>query len=186
MKKQCQACKAYNEVQIVIIQEASTHNEIRTLFLCPECKNKYQQGKLIINIIRDNEQQMSKNNFCLGHLNGFEHLDSSIANVSQDYDLGIKFQEEESDNFITDKHTGAKIWAEPLLILYISTAHQNHPKDRRTLRYGLSRSKFMSGLNSSKADEETLLNLALPRIKTDIDILRSGGIPNALNETQML
>ncbi|MGD0651996.1 MAG: hypothetical protein ABSA97_12810 [Verrucomicrobiia bacterium] len=73
---------------------------------------------------------MSEQLTCLGHENGFQHLDVKLG--GPEHDLGFKFEEKESAGL-----------AEPVLTLYVSVKDprrkDSHPT---TLHYGLTRSEF--------------------------------------------
>ena len=102
------------------------------------------------------------NSFCTDQVNGFRHLRLELGGLEDDYDLGFKFENMESDKFRLDSTTGVKAWAEPLLLLYVSVTHRSSPRSSQTLRYGLTRSKFARGLTSNPDDSERLPRTAPP------------------------
>lgn len=120
---------------------------------------------------------------CNNHVNGFEHL--SVEELGGYYDVGVKFEEQESSQQERDPNTGLQVWGEPLLILYVSVAHPSLP-ERPTLRYGLTRSKFESGLRSGLGDRRRLLDMAWPHIVSDAQALTIKKIPKAATSVLML
>jgi len=124
--------------------------------------------------------------FCSGHVNNFEHLTLGLDGLEDDYDLGFKFEERESDKFHLNAKTGVKAWAEPLLTLYVSVAQHGLQKSLTTLRYGLTRSKFMGGQASNTDDQERLLEMARPYIEEAVVTLKAGGTPKAACNVLML
>ena len=115
---------------------------------------------------------------------GFEPLALELGAVAEGLDLHQKFEVRESDSFSIDPRTGAKVWAEPYLALYVSLPQG--PLQSRTLHYGLTRSKWASQVSVAQQDKQRLLELAKPRIKEALEKLRSGEEPGAFTETEML
>jgi hypothetical protein len=126
------------------------------------------------------------NSFCAGHVNDFRHLTLRSDGLEDEYDLGFKFEERESEKFHVDVKTGVRAWAEPFLVLYISVAQRGSPRSLPTLRYGLTRSKFVGGLTSNPEDRERLLEMARRYIKEDVVTLKGGGTPEAARDVVML
>ena len=122
------------------------------------------------------------NSFCAGHLNDFRHLALGLGGLEEDYDLGFKLEEKESDEFRADANTGVEAFAEPLLVLYISVRDRESPKSLPTLQYGLTRSKFARGLTSNPEDRERLLQKARPCIRADVAALKAGVTPETARE----
>jgi hypothetical protein len=69
------------------------------------------------------------------------HLSLALGPPVSDFDLGYKFQEQESKRSSVDPGSGSTAWGEPLLVLYVSVARQEGPEILK-LSYGLRRSKF--------------------------------------------
>jgi hypothetical protein len=117
---------------------------------------------------------MSEQLTCLGHENGFQHLDVKLG--GPEHDLGFKFEEKESAGL-----------AEPVLTLYVSVKDprrkDSHPT---TLHYGLTRSEFANRLSASEQDRNELLKRAMPRLKADLESLRKGTKPRSLGRIVML
>lgn len=113
---------------------------------------------------------------CTGHENSFEHLSVDLGVSARDADLGYKYQEKESDVH----------GAEPLLVLYVSVRPPGFPQPLATLQYGLTRSKFRSGLTASREDQETLLEAALPHIREEAPAVLRGEQPRSTREVRML
>ena len=108
--------------------------------------------------------------FCLGHVNGFQHLAVDLGGLEAQVDLGFKFEQENSNKSSTDPNTGVTVWAEPLLALYVSVQLEGSPPGSgQTLHYGLTRSKFAGGLTATDEDRDRLLGLATPHILQDIE-----------------
>jgi hypothetical protein len=128
---------------------------------------------------------MKNEEFCVGHTNGFEHLDRPLGGLEDEFDVGIKIRKEESDQYVVDPSTGVN-WAEPRLVLYASVAHQNSAKIRKTLRYGLTRSAYGTQLNSIDEANPMLLKLALPALESDLSLLKSEKEPDSAAKIVML
>lgn len=123
---------------------------------------------------------------CLGHYNDFQHLEADLGGLEHEFDLGFKFQERE-DKYSIDPNTGAKLWADPYLALYVSVAAFDSPTgERKTLHYGLTRSKWEKVGASSHSDRDRLLKLARPRLTSDLQALRRGETPEALSDVALL
>ena len=126
------------------------------------------------------------NSFCAGHVNDFAHLNLGFEGLESEYDLGFKFEERESDKFHVDSKTGIKVWAEPLLVLYVSVVQRSSQRTLPTLRYGLTRSKFAAGLRSNPDDRERLLEIARPHVRESVITMKAGGTPEEARDVVML
>ncbi len=102
---------------------------------------------------------------CLGHANGFIHLD--VSDNEHAFDLGYKFEE------LIPKEVGAR----PYSGLHVS-CKQAH-KDSGTLHYALAESKWVNGAGSTPADQELLLREAKQLLPPDLRALNSGAAPTA-------
>ena len=130
---------------------------------------------------------MNRKQTCLGHEKGFQHLTVKVGGLEDEYDLGFKFEEKESDSYSVDPITGIKVWAEPELVLNISVKDPDDGNSSPlTLRYGLIRSRFANKLTAREADREELLKCALPKLKADLESLRRGENPPSLDQMVML
>lgn len=129
---------------------------------------------------------MKNEKFCDGHMNGFRHLDTDLRGLENEFDVGIKISEEESDQYEIDPHAGVKVCYEPRLVLYASVVHKDFPNDRKTLRYGLTRTAYGTELNSINDAIPMLLGLALPALKSDLELIRSGTKVDSAKKTVML
>lgn len=124
---------------------------------------------------------------CLDHTNGFEHFVGQLGGLEEEFDLGIKFEERDPDEYSIDQTTGVKVWPEPVLSLYVSV--KQVPAFHRspvTLHYGLTRSRFSGGPTSNEADRQRLLELAIPLLISDLRLLKSGEKPTSLTKTKMV
>jgi hypothetical protein len=130
---------------------------------------------------------MNEKKVCLGHENGFQHLEVKPAGQENEYDLGFKLEEKESDSYSIDSITGIKVWAEPELVLYISVKdlRRGNPNSL-TLHYALTRSEFANKLSAGDADRDELLKRAMPRLRADLKSLRDGANPLSLDRIVML
>lgn len=127
---------------------------------------------------------MSKKSFCIGHHSDFQHLESPLN--EHEWDIGYCFEEKESDEFSVNPNNGIKVWAEPYLVLYISVVHKDSQDKRQTLHYGLTRSKFSNGSTSTKKDRDRLLELTLPHVKSDLELLKRRIALDNLKKPKML
>ena len=116
---------------------------------------------------------MKDSTFCFGeHSNGFTHLTANLKGFENEFDLGYKFEENHNPNeYIEDKSSKSKGWAEPILLLYISISPKNAPDITKSIKYGLIRSNFHGGLNADDMDKEKLLEYAKNNIQS---LLASG------------
>jgi len=129
---------------------------------------------------------MKNGKFCLGHVNRFEHLETALEGLEDEFDVGIKIREEESEHYGVDPNTGVKVWDEPRLVLYASVVHKDFPNDRKTLRYALTRAAYGTQLNSIDDAIPMLLELALPALKSDLTLVKSGSQPDSATKIVML
>jgi len=130
---------------------------------------------------------MNEKPICMGHMNGFEHFAGQLSGLDEQFDLGIKFEERESDEYSIDPITGVKVWPEPFLALYVSVKQVDlGDLPPLTLHYGLTRSKFSAGLTSNQMDRHRLLDLALPELRSDLNLLDHGEEPFSLSKTRLL
>jgi len=119
-------------------------------------------------------------------MNGFEHFQSALGGLEDEFDVGIKIREEESDQYEIDPYTGVKVWYEPRLVLYASVVHKNFPNDRKTMQYGLTRTAYGTQLNSIDDAIPRLLALVLPALKFDLGLTRSGNQVDSSKKIVML
>ena len=124
--------------------------------------------------------------FCDGHTNGFRHLETDLGGLEEEFDVGIKIEEEESHLYEQDPATGLKAWYEPRLVLYASVVHKNFPNDRHTLRYGLTRTAYGTELKSIDEAKPLLVKLALPLLERDLKKMEAGGEPESATKVLML
>jgi len=129
---------------------------------------------------------MKNGKFCLGHMNGFEHFETALGGLEDEFDVGIKISEEESDLYELDPSTGLRVWYEPRLVLYASVVHKDFPSDRKTLRYGLTRAAYGTQLNSIDDAIPMLLRLVLPALKSDLELMRGGEQVHSAKKIVML
>jgi len=129
---------------------------------------------------------MKNERFCDGHMNGFQHLETDLAGLEEEFDVGIMIREEESDLYELDPSTGLRVWYEPRLVLYASVVHKNFPNDRKTLRYGLTRAAYGTQLKSIGDAIPTLLGLVLPALKCDLNLTKSGNQVDSAKKIVML
>jgi hypothetical protein len=122
----------------------------------------------------------------VGHVNGFEHLSAGVGDLEAEWDLGFKFLERESDDFRIDPATGVKAWGEPFLALYVSVCRKDSGLVYSSFQYGLTRSKFSSGLSATQADRDRLLEVARPHIEAHMRKLMNGDKPASFDRFQML
>jgi hypothetical protein len=121
---------------------------------------------------------------CKGHVNGFAHLE--LEELGDQFDLGFKFEQRESEEFRFDAMTGIKVWAEPLLVLCVSVAHGGMPPSA-TLRYGLTRLMFEDDhIVAAEGDRRRLMEKARPHILADARALQTGQQPNVASKIVML
>jgi hypothetical protein len=125
---------------------------------------------------------MTKSN---GHINGFRHLPGEYDCLEKIFDLGIKYEEKESDD-CTENPLGGETCAEPLLAMYISVTRFDDGRKIGTLHYGLTRSKWNNCLASTTQDQEKLLANARNSIIEDLRYLQKGQKPQALTEPTMV
>ena len=117
---------------------------------------------------------MPVQDFCMGHMSGFQHLKIELGGLEKRFDLGYKYEELEGDT-------------EPYLALYVSVKHQGMTDALPpTLHYGMSRSQYSQGLTASEQDRSKLLLLALPAIKRDVSAMAAGDSPGNLEHVEML
>jgi hypothetical protein len=119
-------------------------------------------------------------------MNGFEHFEPALGGLEDEFDVGIKIREEESDLHELDPSTGQKVWYEPRLVLYASVVSKGSPTARKTLRYGLTRTAYGTELNSIHEAVPMLLGLALPALRSDLGMLKSGREPSSATQIAML
>lgn len=119
-------------------------------------------------------------------MNGFEHFESALGGLEEEFDVGIKVREEESDPYEIDPYTGVKVWYEPRLVLYASVIHKNFPNDGKTLQYGLTRAAYGTQLNSIDDAIPMLLAHVLPALKSDLGLIRSGNQVDSAKRIVML
>jgi hypothetical protein len=129
---------------------------------------------------------MKNRKFCLGHVNRFEHLETALGGLEDEFDVGIKIGEEESDLYELDPSTGRRVWCEPRLVLHASVVHKDFPDDRKTVRYALTRAAYGTELSSVDDAIPMLLELALPALKSDLSLMKSGGQPDSATKIVML
>jgi len=121
---------------------------------------------------------------CLGHFGGFKHLAEPVPGFETEYDLGFEFEQRESNEFVVQRATGIKAWAEPILELCISVKRSDGYT--RTLRYGKNRSSFIGGLKANEADKSELLKTAALQLRSDLESLRVGKEPHSLKNVAMI
>jgi hypothetical protein len=113
------------------------------------------------------------------HGNGFTQLFGQFGGLEQDFDLGYKFEERESDEFQIDPHTGNKVFPEPFLALYFSASPKGSTQVPTTLCYARTRSHFSRGLHPTVEDQGLLLKAATPSIIADLQLLLKGEEPES-------
>ena len=124
---------------------------------------------------------------CLGHYNHFQHLEAPLDGLDHEVDLGFKFQKRQSHKYSIDPNTEVKAWAQEYLALDVSVAALDPPTgQRKTLHYGLTRSKWEKIGAPSHSDRDCLLKLARPRLISDLQALRRCETPEALSEVALL
>jgi hypothetical protein len=115
---------------------------------------------------------MSEQQTCLGHENGFRHLEG----FGDQHDLGFKYEEVESEAL-----------AEPTLALYISMKDLRFGNSRPiTLHYGLTRSEFANKHSACDADRKELLRRALRRLNADLQLLQGGMKPPCIDRVAIV
>ena len=128
-----------------------------------------------------------KKDKCRNHVNGFKHLDIELDGIEKEFDLGIKYDTLESDSFFINPKTGAKSYAEPYILLYISFVPVKAlQRETKTLSYGLTRMKWVKTANANPEDRTHLLELAKSEIKKDLQMVIEGKTPISLLKTVML
>lgn len=128
---------------------------------------------------------MKSRSFCVGHHNGFQHR--SLEGFDGEFDVGIKFQKEDPWKYLVDPGTAIKAWCAPVLVLYVSATHKDSMRDVNTLRYGLDSSRWANPfLTPNSENQGQLLELALPHVKADLELLKAGGQPDSPKEIVML
>lgn len=130
---------------------------------------------------------MKREKFCIGHANGFRHLDEPLGGMEDEFDIGFNFKFDESpDEFVFHPSSLTKAYAEPRLILYISAVHRSQTSARQTLSYGLRRSEFSAGLEPTEQDERELRRRAMRTIELDLEAMKNRQAPKSLKELVML
>ena len=113
------------------------------------------------------------------HGNGFTQLIGPFGGLEENFDLGYKFAERESDEFHIDLNTGNRVFAEPFLALYVSASPKGSTQVPTTLCYARTRAHFSRGLHSTVEDRELLLKAATPFIIADLQLLLKGEEPES-------
>ena len=127
---------------------------------------------------------MEESSFCVGHHNGFQHL--SVEGFDDQFDVGIKFQKQELSTFSVEPNSGTKLWYGPIMVVYVSVVNKASGDGLSTLRYASDCSRWASYLGPDLGDQEKLIDLALPHVKADLELLKAGQQPNSPSEIMML
>lgn len=122
--------------------------------------------------------------FCLGHVNGFRHLVINLNGLEKVYDIGYKIEEYEPFESVgKDLSTGVELYADPVLMLYVSITNDEGSIDL-TLHYCLSRNSWQSAVKASEDDANYLLENSIKHIQNDVIKIHNGEIPKNSNIEQ--
>ena len=113
---------------------------------------------------------------CIGHENGFEHIDLDLDGIEEGFDFGLKFIEDPT-------FADADDTSEPHLSMYISVYHPEYfPYRDKSLQYSLVRSKWVNSPRCTEIDKKNLFRLSITLIRKEIESIIKGNYSDSLGK----
>ncbi len=108
---------------------------------------------------------------CFGHMNGFVHLDLDLGGIEREFDLGVKFELQET--------------RQPYWVLFVSyTSIRPGPVLRGTLRFAMPHSDWTSEEHLVSAEQQALVERATEHVADCLRAIKGGATPRACNEVE--
>ena len=108
---------------------------------------------------------------CFGHKNQFVHLDLDLGGMEREFDLGVKFELQET--------------RQPYWVLFVSyTSIGPGPVLRGTLRFAIAHSDWAAEEHFVSAEEQALIKRATEHVAGCLRAIKGGGPPRACNEIE--